>query len=123
MLARPNWRPHHCVYSTLSISRRCSQEIHTAPGGAVRRRGGKMRCVVKFVASAALALLAAACDPYLGAQYLREGIGPNLATPEAVNIAELQNAYLELLCVQASPSLAPGVDPACNQARLGPAEW
>src|SRR5262245_26727841 len=72
-----------------------------------------MRCVVKFVASAALALSAAACNP-VESVYFREGIGSDLYWSNMPNATALQNVYLEMLCRQAAPVIGPGQDPSCD---------
>jgi hypothetical protein len=78
-----------------------------------------MRVVVALVASVALALMAGACKSISDTDYAREGIGVELSRSMLPSQTALQNAYLDNLCQQTSPSLLPGIP--CTD--ISPNQW
>jgi hypothetical protein len=80
-----------------------------------------MRAVVRFVAGVALALSVAGCNA-IEAQYIRQGIGTNIAWADAAAATEAQNIYLEYLCRQAAPYVGPQA-PGCTQDAVTASTW
>jgi hypothetical protein len=80
-----------------------------------------MRRVVRFIACAALAILAAGCTALEG-QYFRKGIGTELAWTDVATATELQNIYLDHLCRQASPFVGAEA-PGCVSEAIPPTRW
>ena len=63
-----------------------------------------MRCVIRFVACAMLAISVAGCDPTIERRYITEGAGIDLYTSDRASQNDLLNAYIGFVCVQAGPS-------------------
>jgi hypothetical protein len=79
-----------------------------------------MRSARASIACIGLALLAAGCDSLSG-RYLREGIGTELYTADALDSARLQELYVGYICQQAGLSFeASGDGLLCREAPVSP---
>jgi hypothetical protein len=80
-----------------------------------------MRAIVRLVACAAAVGALGACSA-VDLEYYRTGVGTNLYTADMPAATELQNAYLNYLCRQSSPVVAPGGDDQCGTV-IPPGTW
>jgi hypothetical protein len=82
-----------------------------------------MRRVGAFVACVVLAAVVAGCSEYL--QYSREGVGTNLDTANSVEVTRLQDAYVGLICQQASLGFIQNADGtlSCQESAMRSPEW
>jgi hypothetical protein len=80
-----------------------------------------MRKLCVTTACLVLAFAVSGCDPN-DRGYFREGIGTDLYTTSSLEVADLQNIYLDALCRQSLSYVGPGV-PSCSGGQLPATAW
>jgi hypothetical protein len=80
-----------------------------------------VRSIIASAAAIAFATVLAGCNDI---DYIRQGIGSNLATPELPEVTNIQEIYIGEICRQAGlPVSQLGDILICNDSTMRPAEW